>query len=112
MLEKSIHSLVLLVLFLPVFRKAWGAQPSSQIVSAGSSFVLECQPPVGRPEPEITWEKDGQPLDVDSLEGLMMMDDGSLVISSATAEDAGSYVCIGSNPAKVRTSKAAVITVT
>ncbi|XP_072050382.1 uncharacterized protein [Amphiura filiformis] len=92
------------------FRKAWGKEPTSQIVSAGDSFLLECQPPTGRPDPEVSWEKDGQLLDLNN-ERVMLMEDGSLVISSATLEDAGSYMCVVQNPAKLRRSKAAVVTV-
>lgn len=34
-------------------------QPSDVEVAAGEVAVMNCSPPVGYPEPNITWRKDG-----------------------------------------------------
>lgn len=80
-------------------------------VAAGTDIILKCTPPEARPDPVITWQKDGRRLNTELRPRMSILDDGSLFIASATSEDAGSYVCVGENPAKLRKSKAAVVTV-
>lgn len=37
-------------------------QPSDVEVAEGEAAVLNCGPPMGRPEPNVLWKKDGLPI--------------------------------------------------
>jgi len=37
-------------------------QPSGVEVVVGEVAVMNCSPPVGHPEPNVTWRKDGIPI--------------------------------------------------
>ncbi|PIO56261.1 immunoglobulin I-set domain protein, partial [Teladorsagia circumcincta] len=56
----------------------------------------------GVPTPDITWKKDGQPVDIDNTHIISKKEtDGtfSITISSATVEDVGKYTCEATNVA-------------
>ena len=38
-------------------------QPSDVEVAEGEVAVLNCGPPVGHPEPNVIWKRDGRPID-------------------------------------------------
>ena len=60
----------------------------------GVDITLQCQAE-GNPQPTITWQRDGQPLD--SNGHYTVRDDGALVISSPQHTDSGGYVCLATN---------------
>ncbi|KAK5974865.1 hypothetical protein GCK32_004431, partial [Trichostrongylus colubriformis] len=56
----------------------------------------------GIPSPDVTWKKDGQPVDIDNTHIISKKEsDGtfSITISSSTIEDAGKYTCEATNVA-------------
>jgi hypothetical protein len=63
----------------------------------GSPVVIRC-PASGTPQPLITWYKDGLLITGDHG-GLAILDDGSLEILDAEAEDSSVYTCIAENQA-------------
>lgn len=93
------------------FRKNFISNPSGVAVATGETIEITCAPPEARPEPVITWEKDGRRLDTETRPRMSVGTDGTLTITNALPQDAGRYVCVGTNPAKVRKSKSAYVTV-
>ncbi|KAK3087485.1 hypothetical protein FSP39_006555 [Pinctada imbricata] len=70
-------------------------------VIAGQSKTLYC-PATGVPEPEITWLKNGQPIDYEEETSIRVQAGGKeLYVYSAKVEDGGFYTCVASNPAGV-----------
>ncbi|KAJ8038941.1 Hemicentin-1 [Holothuria leucospilota] len=65
----------------------------------GADVILPCEAG-GVPVPEVTWEKDGEPLNISGSQFEQHFL-GSLGISSLQAADAGSYVCTARNDAGV-----------
>ncbi|XP_064420214.1 hemicentin-2 [Latimeria chalumnae] len=64
---------------------------------ANQKVMLPC-PATGTPKPTIRWLKNG--LDVlGSKPGVLVLEDGSLLIEAASPSDSGDYVCIASNEA-------------
>ncbi|KAF4799286.1 hypothetical protein TURU_056404 [Turdus rufiventris] len=83
--------------------------PSDVMVAVGEPAVMECQPPRGHPEPTISWKKDGTPLD-DKDERITIRG-GKLMITYTRKNDAGKYVCVGTNMVGERESEVAELTV-
>ena len=77
----------------------------------GETVVLECASPIGRPDPVITWEKDGRPVNTGEGTRFGITGGSNLIIESVEMGDAGDYVCVANNPAKKRKSKAATVSV-
>lgn len=42
-----------------MLEEEFGVQPSDVEVAVGEVAVLNCAPPMGRPEPNVLWKKDG-----------------------------------------------------
>ncbi|XP_033109973.1 roundabout homolog 1-like [Anneissia japonica] len=84
--------------------------PQAVEAIAGGTYVLECTPPRAFPAPDITWEKDKDPL-VSDGDRVQIVQDGNLMIKQVREEDEGSYVCIAENMANKRKSDAGVLTV-
>ncbi|XP_071821894.1 hemicentin-1-like isoform X3 [Apostichopus japonicus] len=63
----------------------------------GTDVILPCEAD-GVPIPEVTWEKDGIPLDMEGAQYQQLFL-GSLRISPVQAMDAGEYVCTARNEA-------------
>uniref|UniRef100_G1Q1L7 Hemicentin 2 n=1 Tax=Myotis lucifugus TaxID=59463 RepID=G1Q1L7_MYOLU len=62
----------------------------------GSHALLPCTAR-GSPEPDITWEKDGQP--VSGAEGkFSIQPSGQLLVRNSESQDAGTYTCTAENP--------------
>ncbi|KAJ7419700.1 hypothetical protein WISP_52674 [Willisornis vidua] len=97
--------------FLPygVLRDDFRQNPSDVMVAVGEPAVMECQPPRGHPEPTISWKKDGTPLD-DKDERITIRG-GKLMITYTRKNDAGKYVCVGTNMVGERESEVAELTV-
>ncbi|KAM4650402.1 roundabout homolog 4 isoform 3-T3 [Discoglossus pictus] len=96
-------------LYIAALREDFRLNPSDTFVAVGKSFVIECQPPKGLPEPTVTWKKDGDLINQNNTR--YTVSSGKLTISSAVKTDSGIYVCVASNQAGERESKAAQISV-
>ncbi|KFW69771.1 Roundabout 1, partial [Pygoscelis adeliae] len=94
---------------LSVLRDDFRQNPSDVMVAVGEPAVMECQPPRGHPEPTISWKKDGTPLD-DKDERITIRG-GKLMITYTRKNDAGKYVCVGTNMVGERESEVAELTV-
>ncbi|XP_009874204.1 PREDICTED: roundabout homolog 1-like, partial [Apaloderma vittatum] len=93
----------------PFLRDDFRQNPSDVMVAVGEPAVMECQPPRGHPEPTISWKKDGTPLD-DKDERITIRG-GKLMITYTRKNDAGKYVCVGTNMVGERESEVAELTV-
>lgn len=45
-----------------VLKEEFSVQPSDAEVAEGEVAVLNCGPPLGHPEPNVIWKKDGVPI--------------------------------------------------
>ncbi|XP_039633880.1 roundabout homolog 1 isoform X3 [Perca fluviatilis] len=96
-------------LYIAVLREEFRVQPGDVEVAEGEVAVLSCVPPVGRPEPNVVWKRDGLPIDyVDHRYTVLS---GKLIIAPAERKHSGAYVCEASNTAGVRQSRAARLSV-
>ncbi|XP_039388372.1 roundabout homolog 1 isoform X8 [Mauremys reevesii] len=98
-----------LICLSSVLRDDFRQNPSDVMVAVGEPAVMECQPPRGHPEPTISWKKDGSPLD-DKDERITIRG-GKLMITYTKKNDAGKYVCVGTNMVGERESEVAELTV-
>ncbi|MGH0129896.1 UNVERIFIED_CONTAM: hypothetical protein FKN15_029238 [Acipenser sinensis] len=92
-----------------VLRDDFRQNPSDVMVAAGEPAVMECLPPRGHPEPTISWKKDGVP--IDDRDERITIRGGKLMITNARKNDAGKYVCVGTNMVGERDSEIAELTV-
>ncbi|XP_041128209.1 roundabout homolog 1-like isoform X2 [Polyodon spathula] len=92
-----------------ILRDDFRQNPSDVMVAAGEPAVMECLPPRGHPEPTISWKKDGVP--VDDRDERITIRGGKLMITNARKNDAGKYVCVGTNMVGERDSEIAELTV-
>ncbi|KAG8522311.1 Roundabout-4, partial [Galemys pyrenaicus] len=96
-------------LSVAVLREDFQIQPRDTVATVGEQVVLECVPPWGYPEPTVSWWKDGKALALQP--GRHMMTRGSLRMARAEKSDAGTYMCVASNSAGRRESRAARVSV-
>ncbi|XP_056096170.1 roundabout homolog 1 isoform X1 [Rhinichthys klamathensis goyatoka] len=96
-------------LHIAALREDFRVQPSGVEVVVGEVAVMDCSPPVGHPEPNVTWRKDGIPIN-SSNEHYSELN-GKLIIAPAQKNDSGVYSCIASNIVGVRESRAARLSV-
>ncbi|KAM9114008.1 roundabout homolog 4 [Pangshura tecta] len=96
-------------LYVAALREDFRLQPSDLLVTVGEQVLLECVPPRGHPEPTISWKKDGVP--ISQTAGHYEVSSGKLLMVHAQKSDAGLYVCVASNQAGQRESKAALVSV-
>ena len=99
-----------------MLRDEFRAMPSDTRVAQGDRTVLECSPPRGNPNPQVTWLKDGRYLeDSTSLSRLSsrmeITHSGNLVLKSVAKEDEGDYVCRATNMVGTRDSESARLSV-
>uniref|UniRef100_A0A667Z7G4 Roundabout, axon guidance receptor, homolog 4 (Drosophila) n=1 Tax=Myripristis murdjan TaxID=586833 RepID=A0A667Z7G4_9TELE len=92
-------------LYIAVLREEFSVQPSDVEVAEGEMAVLNCGPPVGHPEPHVTWRKDGLPINTTDQHYTVLS--GKLIIAPAERNHSGVYVCVASNTVGVRESRAA-----
>ncbi|XP_061817189.1 inactive tyrosine-protein kinase 7 [Nerophis lumbriciformis] len=74
----------------------------SQVFTADTLQRVPCNPPRGRPQPAVWWEREGQPV---STEGRVYQDGLDLVFSPTEAGDSGVYTCVAQNKAGRRTQE-------
>nr|XP_055064219.1 roundabout homolog 1 isoform X2 [Misgurnus anguillicaudatus] len=96
-------------LHIAALREEFRIQPSDVEVEVGEVAVMNCSPPVGHPEPNITWRKDG--ILINSTNEHYTELNGKLIIAPAQKNDSGVYSCIASNTVGVRESRAARLSV-
>ncbi|XP_011902754.1 PREDICTED: hemicentin-1 isoform X2 [Cercocebus atys] len=72
-------------------------QPSELQVILNNPILLPCEA-TGTPSPFITWQKEGINV-ITSGKNHAVLPSGSLQISRAVREDAGTYMCVAQNPA-------------
>ncbi|KAM6400272.1 LOW QUALITY PROTEIN: roundabout homolog 4 [Rhynochetos jubatus] len=84
-------------------------EPGDLVATAGQALELDCVPPLGHPEPYVTWKKDGVTLDLTG--DRYMVTSGKLRVVLARRSDSGLYVCVAANAAGERESRAARVSV-
>ncbi|KAL1775484.1 hemicentin-1 isoform X4 [Sigmodon hispidus] len=72
-------------------------QPSELDVILNNPILLPCEA-TGIPSPFITWQREGINV-IASGKSLAVLPNGSLQISRAVRDDAGTYMCVAQNPA-------------
>uniref|UniRef100_A0A673B6W7 Roundabout guidance receptor 1 n=1 Tax=Sphaeramia orbicularis TaxID=375764 RepID=A0A673B6W7_9TELE len=92
-----------------ILRDDFRQNPVDVMVAVGEPAVLECQPPRGHPEPTISWRKDGSNLD--DRDERITIRSGKLMITNTRKNDAGKYICVGTNMVGERESEIAELTV-
>ncbi|XP_076605808.1 roundabout homolog 4 isoform X2 [Chaetodon auriga] len=96
-------------LYVAVLQEEFSVQPSDVEVAEGEVAILNCGPPLGHPEPNVIWKKDGFP--ISSTDHYYTVLSGRLIIAPAQKNHSGAYVCVASNIAGVRKSRAARLSV-
>lgn len=56
----------MLLFFFVVLEEEFRLHPSDLKVTIGESWLLECVPPLGHPEPTISWKKNGVPISAEN----------------------------------------------
>lgn len=72
------------------------------VFAADSLQRVACQPPRGRPKPEVWWERGGQRV---PTEGRVYQDGLDLVFSPTEEGDSGTYTCVAQNKAGRKTQE-------
>ncbi|XP_028277883.1 roundabout homolog 1 isoform X2 [Parambassis ranga] len=96
-------------LYIAVLQEEFIVQPSDVEVAEGDVAVLNCSPPVGHPEPNIIWKKDGLP--INNTDHHYTELSGKLIIAPAEKKHSGAYVCVARNTMGLRESRAARLSV-
>ncbi|XP_027016607.2 roundabout homolog 1 isoform X1 [Tachysurus fulvidraco] len=96
-------------LHIAALREEFRMQPADVEVATGEVAVMNCSPPVGHPEPNITWRKDGVLINTTDEHYTEL--NGKLIIAPARKQDSGVYICVAANIVGVRESRAARLTV-
>ncbi|XP_006775168.2 PREDICTED: roundabout homolog 4 [Myotis davidii] len=92
-----------------VLQEDFRVQPQDTVATVGEQVILECWPPWGYPEPTVLWWKDEKPLALQP--GRHRVSSGSLRMLRAEKSDSGTYMCVATNNAGQRKSRAARVTV-
>ncbi|XP_038153757.1 roundabout homolog 1 isoform X2 [Cyprinodon tularosa] len=96
-------------LFIAVLKDEFRAEPSDVEAAEGEAAVLNCEPPLGRPEPNVLWKKDGIP--INNTDPHYTKLSGKLIVEPAEKSHSGSYVCEARNIMGVRQSRPARLSV-
>jgi hypothetical protein len=94
------YSVNVISLTKPSLAPAFVSQPSSQTIASGGTVVFSA-PATGTPLPTYQWYLNGT--------AIASATNPTLLVSGATAADAGSYTCTISNPSGTLKSSAAVL---
>ena len=89
-------------------KKEFEVPPYSAQEVVGRQVELRCHAPRGKPEPHLSWLKDGRQVAEDE-DGIIVTTEGHLIIVSARLQDSGNFTCVAQNLAGVRRSPAAEI---
>ncbi|XP_010579773.1 PREDICTED: roundabout homolog 4 [Haliaeetus leucocephalus] len=92
-----------------VLRDNFRLQPGDLVATAGQVLELDCVPPLGHPEPRVTWKKDGVTLDLAG--DRYVVTNGKLRVAPARRSDSGLYICVAANTAGERESRGAHVSV-
>ncbi|XP_036305399.1 roundabout homolog 4 isoform X2 [Pipistrellus kuhlii] len=92
-----------------VLQEDFRVQPQDTVARVGEQVILECWPPWGHPEPTVVWWKDEKPLALQP--GRHRVSSGSLRMLRAEKNDSGTYMCVATNNAGQRKSRAARVSV-
>ncbi|ERE75801.1 putative roundabout-like protein [Cricetulus griseus] len=101
--------LPLLLLLIMVLQEDFQIQPRDTVAMVGERLVLECGPPWGYPKPSVSWWKDGKALVLQP--GRHTVSGDSLMVARAEKNDTGTYMCMATNNAGQRESRAARVSV-
>ncbi|XP_028321967.1 roundabout homolog 1 isoform X2 [Gouania willdenowi] len=96
-------------LFTAVLQEEFRVQPSDVVVAEGEVAVLNCTPPLGRPEPNVLWRWNGVRIDATDQHSTEL--NGNLLIAPVEKHHSGSYVCEAFNTEGVKHSRAARLSV-
>ncbi|KAM3830980.1 roundabout homolog 4 [Vipera latastei] len=96
-------------LYLEVLEEEFQLHPNDLKVTIGEPWLLQCVPPLGHPEPTISWKKNGVPISPEN--GHYEFSKEKLLVASAQKSDAGTYTCLAVNQAGEQESRAATVTV-
>ncbi|XP_028839568.1 roundabout homolog 1 isoform X2 [Denticeps clupeoides] len=96
-------------LHIAALREEFQVQPGNVEVAVGEVAVMNCSPPVGHPEPNVVWKKDG--VLINRTDDHYTQLNGKLIVAPARKTDAGVYICVASNTVGVRESRAARLSV-
>eukprot|EP00090_Calanus_glacialis_P005360 TRINITY_DN14165_c0_g1_i1.p2 TRINITY_DN14165_c0_g1~~TRINITY_DN14165_c0_g1_i1.p2 ORF type:complete len:628 (-),score=93.63 TRINITY_DN14165_c0_g1_i1:3356-5239(-) len=95
---------------IAVLKPIFAEEPLDTWVIRGEEIMLPCQPPVGHPEPEIEWKKNGEDVQM-APDDRLRIESANLVIVNAQQSDEGRYQCVARNIAGVRHSHQAFLSV-
>jgi len=90
-------------------KKIFEHEPTGGNAIIGREFKLQCSPPNGHPLPQVSWTKNGRPLEDGG--NLFTTQSGDLIIQTRDQHDAGNYTCVARNMAGKRSSHTAVVRV-
>ncbi|XP_068455764.1 roundabout homolog 4 [Clinocottus analis] len=96
-------------LYITVLEEEFSLQPSDVEVAEGEVAVLNCGPPMGHPEPNVIWKRNG--VAINNTDHHYTALSGKLIIAPAEKKHSGAYVCVASNTGGVRESRAARLSV-
>jgi len=91
-------------------KKEFEVPPYSAQELVGRQVELRCHAPRGKPEPHLSWLKDGRQVAEDE-DGIIVTTEGHLIIVSARLKDSGNFTCVADNLAGSRRSPPAEIVI-
>ena len=92
-------------------KKAFHTPPFSDRVEVDQTVELRCVPPDGNPTPQLSWTKNGVPVDPKQDPNYIISNEGNLLIAAAKLSDMANYSCVAENVATRRVSTPARLTV-
>ncbi|KAL7054473.1 hypothetical protein AAHC03_026062 [Spirometra sp. Aus1] len=69
-------------------------EPIPEQLTVGQRLLLSCQPPRGKPTPNLYWLKDGVRVNRTIFPHIVINDYNQLIIEQVTAGDFGNYTCV------------------